>query len=135
MIEKEHKNIDQLFKSELSGMETAVPFFAKENIDKALIGKKRFLLFFFTIFGLGIIGLIVFFSSQKSIQPTQHISSTSIKNEPLKNELNSNTINTTEFDKVSATNTNYTKQIETSNNNSQNTVTNSTKQNKSQSKN
>ena len=50
-MQKEHNNIDDLFKSELLGLKTTAPEFVKKQIDKSLFGKnKLFLMFLITIF-------------------------------------------------------------------------------------
>ena len=43
-MQKEHRNIDELFKSGLSDVETSAPAFVKNRIDKKLFGSKKFLL-------------------------------------------------------------------------------------------
>lgn len=45
-MQKEHKNIDELFKSELSGFKTAAPTFVKTQLAKKLFSAKK--LFFFS---------------------------------------------------------------------------------------
>lgn len=44
-MQKEHKNIDELFKSELSEHKVVAPTFVKDQLDKKLFGRKRFIYF------------------------------------------------------------------------------------------
>jgi hypothetical protein len=65
-MQKEHRNIDELFKSELSDIETPAPAFVKKRLTKKLFGNKKFLFFVIPLLTL-IFGFSFFFFQSKTI--------------------------------------------------------------------
>lgn len=63
-MQKEHKNIDQLFKSELSDHKVVAPKFVKKQIDSKLFSKAKYLLFLIPV--LVILGLFLITNGETS---------------------------------------------------------------------
>jgi len=76
-MQKEHNNIDELFRSELSDIETAAPLFVKKQLDKKLFKKKKFILFLIpSLLCIGLISIILY----NTTNTTKKLSQTSTQN-------------------------------------------------------
>jgi|GEM_PF-3120165 len=102
-MQKEHNNIDELFKSELSDFETVAPFFVKQQLDKKLFKKKKFILFFIpTLLCIGLISIILYSTTNTTKKISQTSTQNSLKTQtidkpntptPLKKKRNTNANN------------------------------------------
>lgn len=78
-MHKKHNNIDELFKSELSGLETPAPAFVKKQIDKKLFKKNKFYFLLFILL-LAVLGMVLFSNSNTDLAPTEKSHSNTIFN-------------------------------------------------------
>jgi hypothetical protein len=69
-VHNENNNIDKLFRSELSGLETHAPAFIKKNIDKSLFSRTKYFILFFIMLCF-IAGTLLFTTYNNSTKTNQ----------------------------------------------------------------
>jgi hypothetical protein len=94
-MHNKHNNIDELFKSELTGLETPAPVLVKKQIDKSLFKKYVFFfLLFIPLFAL--IGVLIFSNPKNNTESTlknniaQREENKSNQSTPIESESNFN---------------------------------------------